>query len=91
MQDQDALMNDFLALSREYADALEALGAIEAQVGTIVTLGGADELRRFVEQFIEMSRRARERSEESGEAELATWFQELIDRAGQVLAALAER
>lgn len=82
--DDQTPMDDFLAMSREYAQALEALEAIETQAPTIIALGGAGELRNYLDQFLAMARATRERAVERDLPEIAGWFDELIARAGSV-------
>ncbi len=80
MTDRDSV-EEFLAFSREYAEALEALEAIEKKGETIAGLGGWEDLRSFVEQFVAMARAAGERAAAAGLTEIALWFDELIERA----------
>ncbi len=83
MEDDDpGPMAQFLAFSREYAEALEALEAIEKKGATIAGLGAGEDLRSFVEQFLLMARGAEERAGRAGLTEIASWFRELIERAG---------
>ena len=82
MMDSDSgPMDDFLAFSREYAEALEALEAIERKSATIAGLGSEGDLKTFVEQFTAMAGSAQERAARAGLSEIASWFGELIERA----------
>jgi len=72
---------DFEFLSNEYAQALQAFNAIEGQAPTIVAFGGSDDLRVFVDQFIEMASRTKELAVEREETHFVEWFDELIRRA----------
>ena len=68
-------------LSNEYAQALQALTAIENQASTIVAFGASDDLRTYVDQFIAMATHTRDIAEEKGEAHFVEWFNELIAKA----------
>lgn len=68
-------------LSNEYAQALQALTAIENQASTIVAFGGSEDLRTYVEQFLAMAKRTRSVAEENEEAHFVEWFEELIRKA----------
>ncbi|MEO8033599.1 MAG: hypothetical protein ABI837_04155 [Acidobacteriota bacterium] len=72
---------NFEFFSSEYAQALQAYGAIEKQAGTIVLLGGQDELRGYIDQFVEMSQHTKTLAEERGEINFGEWFGELIRKA----------
>ena len=71
----------FAFFSEEYAQALQALQAIESQASTLMVLGGSDELRDFIAQFLEMARRTKAMAEEAGEIHFVEWFGELIGKA----------
>ena len=71
----------FAFFSKEYAQALQALQAIENQASTLMVLGGSDELRTFIAQFLEMARRTKAMADDAGEAHFAEWFGELIEKA----------
>ena len=71
----------FTYFSNEYAQALQAFKAIEDQSSTLLLLGVADDLRPFVDQFLEMAVRTRKLAAEKGEANFAEWFDELIVKA----------
>ena len=53
-RDDEARQN-FEFFSNEYAQALHAFKAIDDQSTTLMLLGVTDDLRGFVEQFIEMA------------------------------------
>ena len=72
---------NFAYFSNEYAQALQAFKAIEEQSSTLLLLGVSDDLRGFVDQFIEMAERTRRLAEEKGEPHFAEWFAELLDKA----------
>jgi hypothetical protein len=84
----DSQMDDFLSLSREYAEAVEALGTIEKQAESIVALGGREQLVEYVDQFLAMARRAGDQARECGLLEIAGWFDDLKLRASRIRAAL---
>jgi hypothetical protein len=71
----------FEHFSNEYAQALQAFKTIEAQSSTLMLMGVADDLRGFIEQFIEMASRTRDLAEEKGETRFVEWFGELIAKA----------
>jgi hypothetical protein len=83
---EDDARATFEYFSSEYADALQALEAIERQAETLKFMGHEDELRQFVEQFIEMASRTREQALEKKEANFAEWFSELLHRASRLRA-----
>ncbi|HEX7193041.1 MAG TPA: hypothetical protein VF381_15835 [Thermoanaerobaculia bacterium] len=68
-------------LSNEYAQALQALTAIENQASTIMAFGGSDDLRTYVDQFLAMAIQTRSVAEEKDEAHFVEWFDELIRKA----------
>ena len=72
---------NFAYFSNEYAQALQAFKAIEEQSATLMVLGVSDDLRGFVDQFIEMADRTRRLAEEKEEPNFAEWFAELVDKA----------
>ena len=73
--------SDFEYLSNEYAQALQAYAAIESQASTLLLMGHTDELRQFIDQFLDMSTRTRAMAAEKGEANFVEWFDELIQKA----------
>ena len=85
-EQESGRIEEFLAFSREYAEALEALEAIEKKGVTIAALAGGEDLRTFVEQFVAMALGAEQRAMAAGLVEIASWFRELIDRAEGVVA-----
>ncbi len=70
----------FEYFSNEYAQALQALEAIEKQAPTLLLMGHGDHLRQFVDQFLEMARRTRDLAAEKGETNFAEWFGELVEK-----------
>ena len=47
----------------------------------MMLMGVSDDLRNFIDQFIEMAERTRRLAEEKGEPHFAEWFAELLDKA----------
>jgi hypothetical protein len=82
---------NFEYFSNEYAQALHALKAIEDQSTTLMLLGVADDLRGFVEQFLDMATRTRALAEEKNEPHFAEWFDELIEKAETLRGAIPKR
>ena len=72
---------NFAYFSAEYAQALQALTAIENQSSTLLLLGNSDDLRTFIDQFIAMATRVKAEAEDRGEPNFAEWFEELIVKA----------
>ena len=87
----DEARKTFEYLSNEYAQALHAFKAIEDQSTTLMLLGVADDLRGFVEQFIEMASRTRQVAIEKNEPHFAEWFTELIEKAEALRGAIPNR
>jgi hypothetical protein len=71
----------FEHFSNEYAQALQALTAIENQASTILAFGASGDLRVYVDQFIDMAARTRAEAEDRGETHFVEWFDELLKRA----------
>jgi hypothetical protein len=71
----------FTYFSNEYVQALQAYKAIEDQSATLLLLGIADDLRQFVDQFLEMAERTKKLAVDKGETNFAEWFEELIRKA----------
>lgn len=78
----------FELLSNEYAQALQAFKAIENQSATLMLLGCSDDLREFVDQFIEMASRAKATAEDKQEPNFVEWFTELIAKAEELRGAI---
>ena len=79
--DRDESRGDFAYFSSEYAQALDAFKAIEQQAATIVAFGAPDELRTYIDQFVDMAERTRQLALDRGETNFAEWFSELIEKA----------
>ena len=77
----DESRDDFAYFSGEYAQALQALKAIEDQTSTLLLLGGSDDLRTFIDQFIDMASRVKALAEDRNEPNFVEWFGELLDKA----------
>ena len=87
--DTDDPRQIFEYFSNEYAQALQALQAIEGQSSTLMLLGSAEDLRTFIEQFIEMATRVKALAEQKNEPNFAEWFGELLERAEKLRGAIA--
>ena len=81
----------FAYFSNEYAQALQALKAIEDQSSTLLLLGGTDDLRTFIDQFIEMATRVKGEAQEKGEAHFVEWFDELRKKAEALRSEIVQR
>jgi hypothetical protein len=77
----DESRDDFAYFSGEYAQALQALKAIEDQTSTLLLLGGSDDLRTFIDQFIDMASRVKALAEDRNEPNFVEWFGELLKKA----------
>src|SRR2546423_8277024 len=86
----DESRENFAYFSGEYAQALQAFKAIEDQSTTLMLLGVGEDLRTFVDQFIEMATATRRQAEEKGETHFAEWFTELIDKAEALRGTIAQ-
>lgn len=75
---------NFEYFSNEYAQALQAWQAIENQASTLLLMGYTDDLRTFIEQFIEMATRAKLQAIEKDEPNFAEWFGELVRKAKEL-------
>lgn len=78
----------FEYFSSEYAQALQAYGAIENQASTLMLMGYSNDLRQFIDQFLEMATRARDLAVEKNETNFAEWFSELVEKAEALRAAV---
>lgn len=87
----DESREDFEFFSNEYAQALQAFKAIEDQSTTLMLLGVTDDLRGFVDQFIDMSSRTKRLAEEKQQPHFAEWFAELIEKAEALRGAIPQR
>ena len=79
---------DFEFFSAEYAQALQAFKAIE---NPLLLLGVSEDLRGFVDQFIEMATKTKRLAEEREQTHFAEWFEELIDKAETLRGAIPQR
>jgi len=87
----DEARQNFELFSNEYAQPLHAFKAIEDQSTTLILLGVADDLRGFVDQFLEMATRTKKLAEEKNEPHFAEWFGELIEKAEALRGAIPNR
>jgi hypothetical protein len=76
--------------SAEYAQALQAFTAIENQAATLLLMGYTDDLKGFIEQFLEMAQRIRALALEKDELNFADWFEELIAKAEKLKGGVAK-
>ncbi|HEX7708469.1 MAG TPA: hypothetical protein VF701_18550 [Thermoanaerobaculia bacterium] len=81
LRDSDDPRAVFDYFSAEYAQALQAFQTIENQAPTLLLLGCSDDLRQFLEQFLEMASRTRALAATENETNFVEWFDELIARA----------
>lgn len=81
MEEQEA----FDILSREYAQALDALRAIQERVELFATTGNDDAITVFVDDFTRLSAASAARARAAGLDELALWFDELVTEAQKCL------
>jgi hypothetical protein len=77
--------------SNEYAEALRAFETINAQTETLLLMGGGDDLRQFLEQFLGMAERTRLSALENDQPRFAELFVELSKRAESLLAQIAAK
>ncbi|MDP9362204.1 MAG: hypothetical protein M3P29_12225 [Acidobacteriota bacterium] len=89
-QRSDETRETFAYFSNEYAQALQAFKTIEAQSPTLMLMGGGDDLRGFIEQFIAMASGTKALAEEKGETHFAEWFAELIHKAEALRMAIVQ-
>ena len=78
----DMTDENFAYFSNEYAQALQAFKAIEEQSATLMVLGVSDDLRNFIDQFIEMADRTRRFTEDRGRDGFALSFAGRRDNDG---------
>ncbi len=88
-QRSDEAREAFAYFSNEYAQALQAFKTIEEQSSTLMSMGVADELHGFIDQFITMASGTRTLAEERGETHFAEWFGELIRKAEELRGAVS--
>jgi hypothetical protein len=80
----------FEYFSNEYAQALQAYTAIENQAATLLLMGHTEELRQFIEQFLEMATRVRALALEQNEVNFAEWFGELVEKGEKLRVTVPE-
>ena len=78
----------FEYFGNEYAQALQAYAAIENQAATLALMGHSDELRTFIDQFVDMATRTRDLARENDETNFAEWFEELLEKAEKLRTAV---
>jgi hypothetical protein len=79
--DTDDPREIFEHFSSEYAQALQAYKTIEQKASTLLMMGYTDDLRQFIDQFIEMATRTKAEAESRNETNFAEWFEELRSKA----------
>jgi hypothetical protein len=87
---QDDARATFDHFTAEYAQALQAFQTIETQAPTLMLMGHHDELRGFIDQFIQMAERTRDAATEKNESHFADWFSELVEKARKMRAGVPE-
>ena len=87
--DLDDSRETFEHFSNEYAQALQAFKAIENQASTLLLMGYSDDLRQFIDQFIDMATRTKAKAIEKNEPHFAEWFGELLEKAEALRGAMA--
>lgn len=87
----DQAREDFEYFSAEYAQALQAFKAIENQSTTLLLLGVSEDLKGFVDQFLEMAQKTKQLAEEKNQTHFAEWFAELIQKAETLKGAIPQR
>ena len=80
MEDQDESPDRFEQYAIEHREALTAFETIKAQAETLLLMGNADELKTFIDRFIEMAARAAARAHDEGLAHYADLFLDLVQR-----------
>jgi hypothetical protein len=86
----DQAREDFEFFSAEYAQALQAFKAIENQSTTLLLLGVSEDLKGFVDQFIDMAQRTRQLAVDKNQTPFAEWFEELIEKAEALRGAIPQ-
>jgi len=81
---QDESQEDFVYLSNEYSQALQALETLRVKGTSLVVLGNQDELANFFNQFVLMAQRSVEEAEKRNAPRFVEWFRELIVNAEQL-------
>ena len=86
----DETSDNFAYFSSEYSQAVQALKAIQDKASTLMILGGAEDLRKFVDQFIEMAGNVKKAADDKNESNFSEWFRELIEKAETIRGAIAQ-
>lgn len=89
--ESDETRDRFVYFSNEYAQALQALKAIEDQSSTLLLLGSSDDLRTFIDQFIEMATRVKAAAQDQGQTHFVEWFDELLQKAEALRTEIVQR
>lgn len=75
----------------QYSQAVQAFETIRVQSDTFQLMGNTDELRSFLDQFIEMASRTAADAHLKQLDRIAGWFMELVQRAEQMRHSLDEQ
>jgi hypothetical protein len=75
----------------QYSQAVQALEAIRLQSETFRAMGSTDDLRQFLDQFIEMASRTAADAHMESLERFAAWFLDLVQRAEQMKALLERK
>lgn len=78
---QDESQEDFVYLSNEYSQALQALETLRLKGTSLVVLGNQEELSNFFNQFVLMAQRSVDEAEKRNAPRFVEWFRELIENA----------
>jgi len=78
---QDESQEDFVYLSNEYSQAVQALETLRAKGTSLVVLGNQDELSNFFNQFVVMAQRSVDEAKKRNATRFVEWFRELIENA----------
>lgn len=85
---QDESQEDFVYLSNEYSQALQALETLRAKGTSLVVLGNQEELSNFFNQFVLMAQRSIAEAEKRNAPRFVEWFLELMENAEQLRSVL---
>jgi hypothetical protein len=77
-------LQDFALFSAEYAQALDALEELKNQAETLMVMGSSEELRLFIDRFIDMASSNASLAREKDQEHFHEWFLELVQRAQEL-------
>ena len=81
---RDESQEDFVYLSNEYSQALQALETLRVKGTSLVVLGNQEELAGFFDQFVLMAQRSVAEAEKRNAPRFVEWFRELMENAEQL-------